>query len=453
VLDLARLSDTEAARLDFPESRAKRLSEAIGHPEHPLATSMTIFTAAEKMLLAHEERHARATKDEVEGENQPAGNTQGAGKPSDTARGEESADESVAEPGNAGDEEHDETERLRSELEDAIKEAGLPPRAIVNVFVTCVKILAEKSRSGLMLESLLIASVAQFEVFISRMITSSLRYDPSVMNASDRKFTYEEVAIHESIDSFTTASADAYVESLMYDGMTSWMKFLGRATRSNTDWVNDLLAEVVMRRNVHVHAGGRASAQYIAALGNKGAAVKLGAELPVTAEYLYDAMDRMARAAIVLTQSAVAAVCTSSRGKADIKKLDPDAGVTDSTFDLLTGGRWRAVAPLSAQLDHLVSNASTRERLRANSFHAQKQLDGIESIRGEVEAWDVSAAEDELKLAKHCLLDNIEPAKALFRKLESSGRLSLLELSIWPILEPIRGSIAEEGAETDQGAD
>lgn len=437
VLDLAKLSDTEAARLDFPETRAKRLVEAIGHPAIPLDLSSKLVDAAENFFVMNEIRRSRAQSAASRGQ-QPA-----EARPGEAAahEGETSGDNSSDREPNikARDEgDSDAVERSLDALREVIRAANLPERAQVAVLVAYSKIRAEKSRSSLMLESLLISAVAQFEVFVSRVITTSLRFDPSALRASDKRYTYEQVVALKSLTEFEKSVIDSYVDSLMHDGMSTWMKFLGRASRSETEWISESLAEIVMRRNVHVHAGGRASAQYIASLGKLAAAVKVGDELPVTTPYLEDALDRMARACIVLSQAGMFAVCSSKAGKSADATLKLDAGLVDATWDLLSAGRWPAVAPLADQLVDLAGKASTRERLRANSFLARKQWQGMDSVRGEIEAWDVSAAEDELRLAKFCLLDQLDSAKETYQKLVESGKLSVMELATWPILEPLR---------------
>ena len=435
VLDLAKLSDTEAARLDFPESRAKRLSEAIGHSNLPLDTSMKLFSAAENLF---EMRHLRMTREKA------AIRKAATKQESDSKenRSEAVPNDSLTETAEG---EGESAERLAFEaLTTAIETAELPLRAVILVIMTCDKILGEKPRSGLMLESLLISAVAQFEVFVARMITASLEFDPSPLKASGAKYTYQEITALGSLRVFQKSVIDSFVDSLMHDGMDKWMEFLGRASRSDTAWVSDLLAEVVMRRNVHVHAGGRASAQYISSLGKTGAAVKLNDELPVTSAYLADALDRMARASIVLTQAATFAVCSSKIGKGE-PLLDPDIGLVEASFDLLAAGRWSAVAPLAEQLDKIVGQASTRERLRANSFHAKKMWEGLESVQIEIEAWDLSAADDELRLVKMCLLEKVGGAKRLYDKLTAVGTLSVMELATWPILEPLRVALQSDG--------
>ena len=442
IVDLALLSDTEAARLDFPETRARKLAESLGVPDLPIASATAIFAAAERVIAASDLRHEQRQNNHSSEPNLADGPRAGAEKVG-------------TKPNEGSDHEIDGQKNEAQELEDlrnVLEESGLSTRSIFTCIVNTAKIRSQKSRSGLMLESLLLSAVAQFEVFISRMITISLRYDPSTLAASDKKYTFDEISIHDSLVSFTDAASDSYVDSLMYEGMQSWMRFLAKATRTNTEWVSDSLEEVVMRRNVHVHAGGRASVKYIAALGKKAAAVKVGDDLPVTAAYLNDALDRMAQAAIVLTQAALAAVCASARvrnGAEAGPSLQPEMGLVDASFDLLAAGRFACVAPLASQLEPYVTTAATRERLRANSLLAKKKQDGINAVRSEIESWDVSAAEDQLVLAKHCLLDEVDEARMVYERLSNLGEITVAELATWPILETLRTSFADESGDAE----
>lgn len=432
VLDLARMSESEAARLDFPEARAARLAETLGHPELELEKAMAILTAAESLLDS-----ARVRREKKE-----------AGEPTAPASADATAgaSNSSAEAGESHEEEAVEGE----ELQAAIREAGLPDRAVVSAIRFVARVRAEKPRHPLMLESLLLSAVAQFEVFVSRVIKTSLMADPKPLMQSDATYSFKDVVADRTMEGFLTTVANQYVDALMYKGMDEWMKFLQRATRSETEWVTDLLAEVIMRRNVHVHAGGRASQQYLEKLGKAAAAVKLNQELPVTPDYLEDALDRMARVAIVLSQAGIAAVCAAAKeDKRRTHDISQDGGIVNASYDLLAAGRHRAAKDLWPHLDKFVAKNSTRERLRANSYAARKALNGLDDVAAEIVEWDVSAAEDEIRLAKHCLLEDVDAARSIYDALEARGDITLFELATWPILEPLRRANAERGESDD----
>ena len=457
-LDLAKMSASDAARLDFEEVRAKRLAEWIGKPDLSIDQAMQIYTSILKLIEGASARRASAREDTQPGASEPVNNGETGSPPApDSDHSTSTPNEATPQSEHDSEAEADQTAkeaavRLSQDVDDALEAAGLPEYASFRAIRFVVKIQAEKSRSALMLESLLLSAVAQFDVFISRMILTSLRIDPSPLKESEKTYTYRDLTAHDSLDAFYSSAANAYADALMYKGMDSWMKFLSKATRTDMEWVTDLLAEVIMRRNVHVHAGGIASPQYLSELGKRAAAVKLGDELPVTAEYLEDALNRMARAAVVLSQAAVSAICVASkRDKTAEHSIDQDQGVVDASFDLLSAGRYAAVEHLAAQLDPLVATNSTRERLRANSFSARKFLYGPEEVAADLEAWDVTAAEDELVLAKYCLLDDVEHARFVYEKLLAADRISVMELATWPILEPLRVAIEAEQKAQDTG--
>ncbi|WP_413320900.1 hypothetical protein AA0Z99_07895 [Agrococcus sp. 1P02AA] len=450
-LDLARMSSLEAARLDFPEARAKRLAEWLGKPGISLEDAMQIYTSVSRLVEITDAKRISNRETEPAEEATPV--VDGSSVGSENANDGASKTRPLTETGISDGRAEAEADRAfggdameaSNDIEYALEAAGLPEYASFRAIQLLIKIQAEKSRSALMLESLLLSAVAQFEVLVSRLMLTSIRLDPSPLEDSEKMYTFSDVTEHPSLEAFSVAAANAYVDGLMYKGMDSWMKFLTRVTRTDMVWVTDLLAEVIMRRNVHVHAGGVASSQYLSELGKRAGNARVGDELPVTAEYLEDALNRMARAAVVLSQAAVSAICSGAKqDKSSSHGIDQDRGIVEASFDLLTSGRYGAVEHLAEQLDSLVATNFTRERLRANSLAARKALYGVEAIRPDLEDWDVTAAEDEIVLAKHCLQDEIAEARVIYESLSAANKISVMELATWPILEPLRAAIEAE---------
>lgn len=291
-----------------------------------------------------------------------------------------------------------------------------------------------------MLQSLLITAVAQFETFVSRLIVTSLRYAPAALNGSKKELTFADVFKHESLSDFVRAEADSYVDSLMRKGMDEWLKFIKSATRCDVDWVADELAEVVLRRNAHVHTSGRANSDYLSKLGKRAAAVSLNAELPVTKDYLLAALDDMAVAVISLSQAAVTAIRATD---ADLPR--DDLGLVQETFEFLVSARYRAAASVYNRVEQQIPEAGSREMIRANSYHARKMLHGIAEVRRDMEDWDVSSSSSEFVLVRLCLLGEIDQAKTLYSQLSERGIVGVSELATWPILSELRDAIAAEG--------
>lgn len=415
---MAQLSD-EAARLDFPEVRARRLTDALGSAALSTERALEIYNAAEAVKnLALERRKAERN----------------------SATGDGGIDEELKDA-------IEKQEASIRNLENLLSGAGLPPHSVMRAVLEISKQGAERSRGDLMLESLLISAVSQFEVFVAKLMEISLLADDRPLVRSERKMTYGEVSQYPSMGAFRREMARNFLDTMMRNDLTAWMKFLGEATKVELSWVIDSLDEVIKRRNVHVHANGRASAQYIRTLGKKAAAVKEGDPLPVTFSYLMDATDRISEAALVISQAAVRALCCHIKDPELARTARNEENVVEGTFDLLVAGRFVAVAPLYARLEPLMATASAKESIRANSLHAKKALYGIDSTREEIYAWDVSSSADQLVLVRHCLLDETEQAAAIFKRLEAQGSMSVLELATWPILAPLRTHLLADNSE------
>lgn len=416
IIDLAGLADTEAARLDFPDARARRLCDQVGLTDMSLGDAARIYAVAEKFVTSSAaSRNARV----------------GAG----VERGSEpTSDESVADPEHAA---------AQADWDALVIEFNLETSRSIRLLTATSKMQHEQPRGALMLQSLLITAVAQFETLVSRLIVTSLRYAPGVLKSSGKTYGFADVYKYESMSDFVRAQADAYVDTLMRKGMDDWLKFFKSATRSDVDWVAESLAEVVLRRNAHVHNSGNASADYIAKLGKRAAAVKVGGALPVTKEYLLAALDDMAVAAIALCQAAL----TALRAADETLTARDDLLLVRETFDFLVGGRFGAAAPVYDRVQHQIAEAGSREMIRANSYYARKMLSDSAAVRAEVEAWDVSSSSGEFVLARLCLLGDIKAAKSMYAELSKRGIVGVSELATWPILSELRDAIAADDDE------
>ncbi|MBP3979059.1 hypothetical protein [Microbacterium sp. BLY] len=151
-------------------------------------------------------------------------------------------------------------------------------------------------------------------------------------------------------------------------------------------------------------------------------------------------LDDMAVAAISLCQAAVTAV----RATDATAGAHDDLALVQDTYEFLVGGRYAAAAPIYERVRDLVPEAGSREMIRASSYHARKMFHGIEAVRADVEAWDVSSSSAEFVLVRHCLLDEIDRARALYASLSERGIVGVSELATWPILSELRDAIAND---------
>lgn len=163
VIDLAELASTEAARLDFPEARARRLCDQVG-------LNVTLVDAARVYSVTEAFVSSRA-----------ASRRANAG----AADAELTVEQQAAESAHAA---------ARSEWDALVQEFDIDVSRSLRLLATTSKMQLEQPRGSLMLQSLLITAVAQFETFVSRLIVTSLRYAPAALNGSKKELSFADVS-------------------------------------------------------------------------------------------------------------------------------------------------------------------------------------------------------------------------------------------------------------------
>lgn len=76
--------------------------------------------------------------------------------------------------------------------------------------------------------------------------------------------------------------------------------------------------------------------------------------------------------------------------------------------------------------------------MRVNYWQAQKRIQGIEAIREDVQAWDVSALSPLYRAAKPLLLDDFDAAFAAIPELIEQEDVKRRELHEWPLFKEAR---------------
>jgi len=449
VLELMQMADTEAARLDSDEYIARKLCESLGRADISGPASRTIYEAVANFV-----EMSRAVRSELRAGTEESAPDSGTGTPAEAAvetqadapinaSSENENPEEIVEAESGAEAEAEAEAEAKAEaafaeevtvLNDLLISQGIPADAVSRAISQYWKLERRGPRSALLLESLLISAVSQFETFVARVMSESLRFSPQLLKDSGRTFAFHEVTKHKDLEAFTDAAADDYADKLMREPMSKWLKFFGTSLRQDSMWVDEYLNEILQRRHIHVHAGGRVSAQYIENTPKVGA-LKIGKRMPVTAEYLEVALDRLAVVVLFISQASLYAIRESKAAKGI--GFDADDGKSNEVaFELLLEGRPGAVAEIFDRIDPSIWSNSTREHLRANSWLAMKMLGRVDEVRSDIERWDVSLSE-RLSLAKACLLETSE-AQAMLDRLMAAGEISVLDAAIWPLLEPLR---------------
>jgi hypothetical protein len=285
-----------------------------------------------------------------------------------------------------------------------------------------------------MLQSLLISSVSDFEVFLGSLMRESLRFSPKTLRESGRTFTLADIDEFESLEAFISDVADAHVDKLMRESVKEWIDFLTKATRRGKETFEPLakpLKEVILRRNAFVHTDGVVTLPYTRGAGQ--AKVKLGDRLSVDMEYLTAALGHLASFALYASESSFAAL------RATVPEVHVSFDITQTLVDLLQVERYSAVETTAEACLRLPLTGSTTEVLRVNRWLSIKSQKGVASVKRDVTEWDVSSLAPQFRLAKLALIEEDLPAAhGLAQRLMANGDLTSHAYETWPLLAPLR---------------
>ena len=154
-------------------------------------------------------------------------------------------------------------------------------RTVVSRIMTPVPL---RTRTDLLLASLLTTAVGDFEVLFSEIVSFFYRLRPSALKAHDAQLSWAEIDSYGSLDELRTHFIDERVSQLMWKGFEEWMKWLNQQLKIQYAEIaldSSTTSEIFQRRHVIVHNGGVVSPQYVAKMADKPSGARLGERLIV----------------------------------------------------------------------------------------------------------------------------------------------------------------------------
>lgn len=322
-------------------------------------------------------------------------------------------------------------EELEHLMDDAF---SADPESARHFFKHFEGMFLDPDQRDLLNRSLLVSAVAAFEALLTRLFTFQIQLFPGLLDADARKFSLRELQEFVSLEDARTAAVSDRVDSLMHESFDDWERWLDRtASISLGDLCmdRDAVLELIQRRHIIVHNDGRVSSQYLQKLRTTEPSVDTWLSTP--APYLEHALDQLDALGVGLGGSLAASWFQGEQAEAQ-------QNVHILAFGLLKAERYgcaRKLADIGCQLGS--GDSELDKMIMVNSWIARKQLDGMDSIRAEVEAWDVSALAPKFAVAKAALQNDFE---LLFdRELPLAierGDIELDGLQTWPLFKEVR---------------
>jgi hypothetical protein len=280
--------------------------------------------------------------------------------------------------------------------------------------------------------SLLVTLVGELEVFVGRVARALLLVEPDALEASDRKFTWNEISKYDTLDDLKARVIDRAVEDLLRDSMDEALKFFDRRFGIKAPKIMGTFAakEAIQRRHVVVHNGSRVSSQYIERLQDFPIEVERDDMLSVDLEYLRSTADTLFVCGMGLAFSA------RMRKGASAEATQRD--LSNRLYELLIHKRPQVVELVASEVDADRLHESTQLVYRVNVWLAMQAVGKTAECRAEVEAFDVSTRNREYVLAKHALLGEDAEAYELAQKMLRDDELPAQGWLAWPLLAGAR---------------
>ncbi len=155
---------------------------------------------------------------------------------------------------------------------------------------------------------ILALQISIFELFVGDTAKITFRKNKAALRRSDHEFTLEQLEEFETIEEARESLINKRVDTLISGGIDEWTRWLER--KDHNVQISSILPcwnqvrEVVARRNLLVHRGGRVDSRYLSvakrAVDDAGLP-DVGSTLTASTDYLKSSADYLSSAAIAIT--------------------------------------------------------------------------------------------------------------------------------------------------------
>ncbi|MFJ1606789.1 hypothetical protein ACIOHS_25975 [Streptomyces sp. NPDC088253] len=230
--------------------------------------------------------------------------------------------------------------------------------------------------------------------------------------------------------------AEKKIAALLRDSIDAWEKWIKRTaggiSMESFPVLWPLIRESFARRNLIVHTGGVVNHLYIDIVRKldfpEPMEIPIGVKVTVDERYL-DWVSQELLALGLILGCAVGAKLHKKEN--DLFRLT----AVSVARELATKRAWHACAAICTYALSCHPNRADEVQLRVRRWLARREIDGIDSVRAEIEEWDTSGLDQSLSHYKPILLKDTEKAVTEIHALISANKLSKFELAFDPIYE------------------
>lgn len=266
-----------------------------------------------------------------------------------------------------------------------------------------------------------------FEEYFSHILKILISIKPEAY-FYDKTIKYSSL-ISKNIEDLTNELINQEVEKLMY-AVSETIEKANQTHKLKLEKYQDIWSayvELDLRRNIIVHNEARVNQQYLSGLPKEYTKPNDGTQLICDDIYIFKSIE-------VLIKFAYLLYYLISDGETQLSFLDSIA------FDFLNSEKWD-IALFSYDLLLAIPTLTNVEKTiyQINRLNAKKHIDGLESIKKEIEQFDVSGMENRYLIAKKLLLEEHQEVNELL-KIDYPTSFDFEMIQTWPIFIEYRKS-------------
>lgn len=285
-----------------------------------------------------------------------------------------------------------------------------------------------------------VSVVSLFDAFLSRTLKNVYKAKPDILNSCTRQISFTELIEFGSIENAREFIIDKEIETLLRDSHISQFEWLSKRLdvklTTLPSWKDFI--ELTERRNLLVHADGRASMHYIETCKKYDIkidqAIVPGSRLTITPEYYMNACNCVAEIGLKLSQ-------VLWRKLLPLELEDAEESYIDICFDLLIQHDYKlAEKLLSLSLEKAFKkvNAESGFYMTINLAIALKGQEKTKELKRLLNTIDFSALSSKFKLASFVLEDMHTEAACLMKKIGNSEEVTEANYTDWPLFRWFR---------------
>lgn len=289
--------------------------------------------------------------------------------------------------------------------------------------------------------SLLVSLISQYDAYLGRVLRTIFIKKPEILNASEKKISFEALSQFSSIDAAREYILEKEVEAILrssHADQFKWMEntFSVPLTKDLAIWPSFI--ELTERRNLFVHTDGVVSSQYIAVCKLHKCKLdddaKEGQRLDVPQDYFKAAHSCIYEIGVKLGHVLWRKLLPDERAAADDHFIS-------TTYELIEKGKWDlAISLLDFACTEFkkFSSEGSQLTLTVNRAQAYKWKGDEDRCKQIMKAVDWSAKSDQYRLADAVLADDWPRAAKVMRRIGKDGAVDQNDYRDWPLFREFR---------------